>query len=70
MHCDGLVSGEGFAVVLRRGRCVDDFVTFHRGRSERVISTIDRKSAETGQSGELGRINDAERSLNAPLQRS
>jgi hypothetical protein len=28
-------------------------VTFHRGRSERVISTIDRKSAETGQSGEL-----------------
>jgi hypothetical protein len=53
MHCAGLVSGEGFAVVIRRGRCVDDFVTFHRGRSERAISTIDRKSAETGQSGEL-----------------
>jgi hypothetical protein len=44
---------EGFAVVLRRGRCVDDFVTFHRRCSERLIPTIDRKSAATGQSGEL-----------------
>jgi hypothetical protein len=82
MHCGGLVSGEGFAVVLRRGRCVDDFVTFHRRRSERLITTIDRKSAATGQSGELlrsasfwcrrkaSKINDAVRSLHAPLQRS
>jgi hypothetical protein len=33
----GLVGGEGFAFVPRRGRCVDDFVTFHRQRPERRI---------------------------------
>jgi hypothetical protein len=36
MHCGGPVSGEGFSVVLRRGRCVDDFVTLRRQRSERL----------------------------------
>jgi hypothetical protein len=32
MHCGGPVSDEGFAVVLRRGGCVDDFFTFQRQR--------------------------------------
>jgi hypothetical protein len=73
----GLVGGEGFAFVPRRGRCVDDFVTFPRQHPARLTSTIDRKSAATGQSGELlrsaslvrretSKINDGERSLHAP----
>jgi hypothetical protein len=62
----GLVGDEGLAFVPRRGRCVDDFVTFHRQRPERRIV----RSASFWYRRKASRINGAERSLNAPLQRS
>jgi hypothetical protein len=76
-----LVSGEGFAVVPRRGRCVDDFVTLRRQRSERLtfddwLEARDDRSEQRNSALRLtwyrrkaSKINDAERSLPILLAR-